>query len=241
MNADGSDQTRLTTTTGAADLVPVWSPRKRGVEVSEDSVVISDTSNLEDLTAQEVTAQVRGAVVRVETNLGSGSGFIIDSEGLIVTNNHVISDATEVTVFLEDGTSFEGSVLGRDLVHDLAVVKIDATDLPTLSLGDLSQLPLASQVIVAGYRLGVTDLTITTGLVSSIKDDAGRNIIWIQTDAAVNPGNSGGPILNLRGGVIGVVTAKFVDVTIEGVGFAISVNTVKLYLDDLLRGEVVPG
>lgn len=241
MNADGSDQTRLTTTTGSTDIRPAWSPRKRGVEVSEDSIVISDASHLEDLTAQAVTAQVRGAVVRVETNLGSGSGFIIDSNGLIVTNNHVISDATEITIFLEDGTSFEGSVLGRDLVHDLAVVQIDATDLPTLKLGDLSQLPLASEVIVAGYPLGVTDLTITTGLVSSIKDDVGRNIIWVQTDAAVNPGNSGGPILNLRGEVVGIVTSKFVDVTIEGVGFAISINTIKLYLDVLLQGETIPG
>ncbi|MCZ6867399.1 MAG: trypsin-like peptidase domain-containing protein, partial [Chloroflexi bacterium] len=241
MNADGSDQTRLTTTTDAFDARPEWSPRKRGVEVSEDSIVISDASRLEDLTAQEVTAQVRGAVVRVETNLGSGSGFIIDSNGLIVTNNHVISDATEITIFLEDGTSFEGSVLGRDLVHDLAVVQIDATDLPTMSLGDLSQLPLASEVIVAGYPLGVTDLTITTGLVSSIKDDLGRNIIWVQTDAAVNPGNSGGPILNLRGEVVGIVTAKFVDITIEGVGFAISINTIKLYLEILLQGETIPG
>jgi len=108
-------------------------------------------------------------------------------------------------------------------------------------LGDLSQLPLAAEAIVAGYPLGFTEITITTGLVSSFRDDAGRNIIWVQTDAAVNPGNSGGPMLNLRGEVVGIVNSKIVDITVEGVGFAISINTVKLYLDALLRGEVVPG
>ena len=92
-----------------------------------------------------------------------------------------------------------------------------------------------------GYPLGLEDLSVTRGLVSAVKDDTGRNIRWIQTDSAINPGNSGGPMLNLQGQVIGVVSAKFVGVSIEGVGFAISANTVRLYLDRLLEGEAVPS
>ena len=90
-----------------------------------------------------------------------------------------------------------------------------------------------------GFPLGSSELTITRGLVSAIKSDTGRNILWIQTDSAINPGNSGGPLLNLQGQVIGVVSAKFVGVSIEGIGFAISVNTVNLYLDRLKAGDVI--
>lgn len=92
---------------------------------------------------------------------------------------------------------------------------------------------------MAGFPLGSSDLTVTRGLVSAIKVDTGRNIRWIQTDSAINPGNSGGPLVNLQGQVIGVVSAKSVGVSIEGVGFAISANTVKLYLDRLKAGEVI--
>ena len=239
MNADGTDLRRLTESEEAADFNARWAPRKRGVEVSEASVVIPNASALKPLTAPEAIARALAAVVRIETDLGLGSGFIIDSDGLILTNNHVISDAEEVTVFLEDGTSFDGTILGRDLVRDLAVVKIEATDLTALELGTLSRVPLGSDVVVLGYPLGIEDLSVASGLVSSIRLDKGRNITWIQTDAAVNPGNSGGPLLNLQGQVIGVVSAKFVGAAIEGVGFAVSSNTVILYLDRLLEEEIV--
>ena len=238
MDRDGSKQGRLTNNS-EDDRDPRWAPRKRGVEVSEASIVVPDASALKPASVQEVTANARDAVVRIETDLASGSGFIIDSDGLILTNNHVISDAKEITVFVEDGASYAVTVLGRDLVRDLAVVEIDASDLPMLELGDLSQVPLASETLVLGFPLGESDLTVTRGIVSSIKLDTGRNVTWIQTDAAINTGNSGGPLLNLRGQVTGVVSAKIVGVRIEGVGFAVSANTVKLYLGRLKAGEVI--
>ena len=132
-----------------------------------------------------------------------------------------------------------GTVQGRDLVRDLAVVKVETGGLPSLELGDLSRMNLGQQVVVLGYPLGAETVTITSGLLSTTEFDAGRNITWLQTDAAVNPGNSGGPLLNLQGQVIGVVSAKLVGVAIEGVGFGISANTVKLYLDQLLAGETI--
>ena len=202
-------------------------------------MVIPNASTLKAVTVQELTANARGAVVRIETDLGSGSGFIIDPDGLILTNNHVIRDASEITVFLDNGTSHTGTIQGRDLVRDLAVVKIEASSLPTLELGDLSGVGLGQQVVVLGYPLGTENVTITSGFVSSTDTDGGRNIIWVQTDSAVNPGNSGGPLLNLQGDVVGVVAAKFVSVAIEGVGFAISANTVILYLGRLKAGEVI--
>ena len=142
-------------------------------------------------------------------------------------------------MFLADGASFKGTVVGRDLVRDLAVVKIEAKDLPSLELGDVSQLSLGTDVRVIGYPLNSTDLTVTRGVASASKFDAGRNVLVVQTDSAINPGNSGGPLLNLQGQVVGVAEAHRVGTGVENVGFAISANTVKTYLARLLEGKVV--
>lgn len=222
-----------------ADGLPVWAPPRQGLEVSEESVVIPNAASLMPFTVQQATANSRSAIARIETERGSGSGFVIDPGGLLLTNNHVISDVDEITVFLDDGTSYEGEVIGRDLVRDLAVLEIEASNLPWLELGDLSRTPLGAEVLVLGFPLGTDELVVTRGLASSFKLDTGRNIRLIQTDSAINPGNSGGPMLNLQGQVIGVVTSKIVSTSVEGVGFAISVNTVKLYLDRLKAGEVI--
>jgi len=230
MDRNGANTTRLTTDE-ALDTMPRWAPRKRGVDVDDNSIVISNVSTLRSMTVQDVAALVGDAVVRIETDLGSGSGFVIASDGEILTNNHVITDAEEITVLFKDGSEYTATVLGRDMVLDLAVLSIEASGLPTLRFGDISQTPQGAEVVVAGYPLGTAGLTITKGLVSAVTEDTGRNIKWIQTDSAVNPGNSGGPLLDLRGRVVGVVSAKFVGEAIEGVGFAISVNTVKLYLE----------
>jgi Tol biopolymer transport system component/PKD repeat protein len=238
MDQDGSDVIRLTTNL-VNDVFPRWVPRKKGMDVTEDSLIIPETSTLKAMTTRTVTDQARSAVVRIETDLGLGSGFIIDSDGLIMTNNHVISDAKEITVYLEDGTSYTGTIGARDLVHDLAIVKIKATELPYLEIGDLSEVGLGQQVLVLGYPLGVENIIVTSGLVSTIDFDIGRNIVWVQTDSAINPGNSGGPMLDLRGKVIGIVSAKLVGTAVEGIGFGISANTVKLYLPMLKSGETI--
>ena len=240
MHADGTNVRRLTTNS-FVDSSARWAPRKRGIEVDEGSMVIPNASALkESMTVQEVTTLARSAVVRVETDLGPGSGFIIDSDGLVLTNNHVISDAQQITVYLDDGSSYRGSIRGRDLVFDLALLKISTGGLPSLELGDLSQVSLGQQVAVLGFPLGAQNITVTSGFVSTTTFDRSRNILWVQTDSAINPGNSGGPLLNLQGQVIGVITAKFVGLGVEDVGFAISPNTVKLHLDRLKAGEVIP-
>ena len=115
------------------------------------------------------------------------------------------------------------------------MVKIEAIDLPTAELGDVSSVSLGSDVLAIGYPLGYTGLTLTKGSASGIKFDAGSNVIYVQTDATINPGNSGGPLLNLQGQVIGVVTS----VIFEDFGLAVSANTVKLYLERMKAGEVI--
>ncbi|HEY40470.1 MAG TPA: trypsin-like serine protease [Dehalococcoidia bacterium] len=238
MDRDGSNMVRLTTNS-AGDYAPAWAPRRAGAWVTEDSIEVAAATNLGTMTAQEVTAMAREAVVRIETDLASGSGFLISADGLILTNNHMVSDAEEITVYLEDGTSYEATVEARDLVRDLALIRIDADELPYLEIGDPMEVDLGQQVMVLGYPLAGDNITVTSGLVSAIDFDCGRNITWLQTDSAINPGNSGGPMLNMQGQVVGVVSAKLVGIAVEGIGFAISVNTVNMYLPRLMDGEVI--
>ena len=239
MDRNGGNVARLTNN-AAFDGVATWGPRKRGVEVTEASVVIPDASSMRPLTAQEVNKKVGPAVVRITTDEGvAGSGFIFDSNGLILTNNHVISGAETITVFLEDGTTFVGTVQGRDLVRDLAVLKIEGSGFPTVELGDVSQAPSGTDLLAIGFPLGLTGITTTSGEVSGIKYDPGSNITYVQTSTPINPGNSGGPLLNLQGQVVGVVTSTFSISFVEEFGLAVAVNTVKLYLDRMIDGEVI--
>ncbi len=230
LNADGTGLVRITSNDWLS-FDPAWMKRMDGVPVSADSIPVPDlTGTTTEMTRQEVTETYRGAVVRIETDLGSGSGFIIKSSGTIVTNAHVVRDAATITVYLDDGTTHTGRVLGIDTEHDIALVKIDAADLPVIELvaGNAGQ--LGQQVIVLGYPLGNENLTVTSGIISSYEYDSGSNINWVQTDSAVNPGNSGGPMLNLNGQLVGMVTAKAVGVDVEGVGYAISAETLLVYI-----------
>ena len=177
---------------------------------------------------------------------GSGSGFLVDDKGNIVTNYHVVSGARSVEVTLADQSRHAARLVGRDRLTDLAVIKIDAPKrLPYVKLGSSDRLQVGQKVLAIGNPFGFEG-TLTTGVISSlgrnIRDEQGRVLEdLIQTDAAVNPGNSGGPLLNSRGEVIGINTAIFGQTNI-GIGFAIPVNTVRNILADLLQeGRVKPA
>ncbi|MFM5902684.1 MAG: trypsin-like peptidase domain-containing protein, partial [Dolichospermum sp.] len=154
-----------------------------------------------------IPSQPRSRVER-----GSGSGFIINSSGQILTNSHVVDGADLVTVTLKDGRTFKGKVLGEDAVTDVAVIKIDANKLPTIALGKSDILQPGEAVIAIGNPLGLNN-TVTSGIISATdrsSSDIGasdKRVDYLQTDAAINPGNSGGPLLNARGEVIGMNTA----------------------------------
>lgn len=173
---------------------------------------------------------------------GSGSGFIINSSGKILTNSHVVDGADSVTVTLKDGRTFDGKVLGEDPVTDVAVIKIEANNLPVLPLGNSDTLKPGEAVIAIGNPLGLNN-TVTSGILSAIgrsSSDIGasdKRVDYIQTDAAINPGNSGGPLLNSRGEVIGMNTAIIRGA--QGLGFAIPINTVERISQELIaKGRV---
>ncbi len=174
---------------------------------------------------------------------GQGSGFIIDRDGIILTNAHVVDRADKVTVILKDGRSLEGKVQGVDPVTDLAVVKVSGTkNLPIAQLGDSDRVKVGDWAIAVGNPFGL-DNTVTLGIVSTLKRASStvgmtdKRLDFIQTDAAINPGNSGGPLLNAQGQVIGINTAIRADAM--GIGFAIPINKVKTISTQLARGEKV--
>lgn len=173
---------------------------------------------------------------------GSGSGFIINASGQILTNSHVVDGADTVTVTLKDGRTFNGKVLGEDPVTDVAVIKIDANNLPTIPLGNSEGLQPGEAVIAIGNPLGLNN-TVTSGIISATgrsSSDIGasdKRVDYLQTDAAINPGNSGGPLLNARGEVIGMNTAIIRGA--QGLGFAIPVNTAQKIAQELItQGKV---
>lgn len=176
---------------------------------------------------------------------GLGSGVVVSTDGYIVTNNHVVEQADEIKVLLGDKRSFKGKVVGTDPKTDLAVIKIDATDLPTLKWADSGQLQVGELVLAVGNPFGLNQ-TVTMGIISAV-GRANMGIVdyedFIQTDAAINPGNSGGALVNLRGELIGINTAIFSrSGGYMGIGFAIPSNMVRNVMNSLVKhGKVVRG
>lgn len=176
---------------------------------------------------------------------GLGSGVIVDRDGYILTNNHVIKDADEIRVKLSDKREFKGKVIGTDPKTDLAVIKIDSNHLPVIRLGDSDKLRVGETVIAIGNPYGLNQ-TVTSGIVSA----TGRANVgiadyedFIQTDAPINPGNSGGALVNVRGELVGINTAIFsTSGGYQGIGFAIPSNMAKVVMENLIKkGKVVRG
>jgi serine protease Do len=171
-----------------------------------------------------------------------GSGFVIDTDGFIVTNNHVVADADQIKVKLFNKKEYDATIVGRDSKTDLALIKIeDAPDLQALPLGDSERLKVGTWVVAIGSPFGL-EQTVTAGIVSAKERiiGAGPYDDFIQTDASINPGNSGGPLLNLKGQVIGINTAIVAQG--QGIGFAIPINMAKRVVSELKeRGEVTRG
>ena len=238
MDVDGNNIKRLSSA-AADDYCAVWGPAKQGVAVSEAALTIPRISQVKPMTIEKVAAKALTAVVRIETEHSAGSGFIIDPNGLILTANHVITGANAISVYLDNGMKYIAIIRGRDILRDIAILQINANELPYLSFGDTGVFNLGQEVVIIGYPLGTKAPVVSNGIISSIQKDSSRNITWIQTNASVNPGNSGGPILNMQGEIIGVVLMKMVGVSIEGIGYAISASTITIYLERILAGETI--
>jgi serine protease Do len=174
---------------------------------------------------------------------GKGSGFIVSKEGHVLTNNHVVEGADKITVTLSDGRQFDAKIVGRDPTFDLAVIKITASDLPVLPLGDSDAIQVGEWVVAIGNPFGL-EHTVTVGVISAKNRSIRAGNLsfdgFLQTDAAINPGNSGGPLLDLDGKVVGINTA--IIPYAQGIGFAIPVNMAKSVMDDLVSyGRVRRG
>jgi serine protease Do len=254
-----------------ANTNAVWAREVRKVlhidNLAELRVPIVQDLKLEESSAViDAAKKVSPAVVSITANanvvdffgntssqeISGGTGFILTSDGLILTNKHVVSQDANYKVVLSDGRIFDATVKARDTLNDLAVVKIDAKDLPTVELGSSDGLRIGQYVIAVGNALGEFNNSVTLGVVSA-KDRSLSGVgqgqgnqsedlsDLIQTDAAINPGNSGGPLVNLSGQVVGINTAIASTTGGSiGLGFAISIDSVKSVVDSVrLTGEII--
>jgi len=236
---------------GVANLIGQQSPPTEVLD--NPATTVADVTIDESSAVISAVAEVAPAVVTIQTQVGgasgggsgSGSGFIYDPNGFILTNRHVVEDASALNVVLNDGREFPGNVYGIDSLTDLAIVTIEATGLPFAPIGSSEALEPGQLAIAIGNPLGDYENTVTTGVVSGIgrqitasnalqnSSDVLRNLI--QTDAAINPGNSGGPLVNSAGQVIGVNTA--VSENAQGLGFSIPIDVARPIMDQAVAGE----
>ncbi|MBQ7637370.1 MAG: serine protease [Clostridia bacterium] len=221
-------------------------------ENSEDGSVKSKS----DIYAQSVDSIVGIKVARdksyktffgksyTETVPATGSGFFITDDGYIVTNYHVIKDSGDVTVTTFDGGSYKAAVRGYEEANDIAVLKIEGC-FKSVRLGSSSELSVGDDILVIGNPLGSLSYTFTDGVVSYldrlIAGDTGTAINMFQTNAAINEGNSGGPVFNIKGEAVGIASAKYTSSNIEGLGFCIPIDDVKGMIDDIIRTGYVTG
>ena len=234
---------------------------------ASDAPVVSSADGSDGLTYVEVAAAVKDSVVEINTefttrsawfqyvNGGAGSGVIITEDGYIVTNAHVVMNedstslADTITVRLPDGKEFDATVKGYDSDADIAVIKIEAVGLTPAVCGNSDNLAVGEELIVVGNPLGELGGSVTKGIVSATEREievSGNKMTLIQTDAAVNPGNSGGGMFNMAGQLVGIVNAKSSGTDIEGLGFAIPANKVLEVTEQLMeygyvRGKVTIG
>ena len=235
-------QIENTTSSGKGTLVPT-----DGSAMTPSQLYAACVDSVVAITSTVTSTGIYG---NTSTGTSSGSGFILTADGYIVTNYHVVEGATDLTVTTYDGTEYPAELKGKDATNDVAVLKVEGTDMPAVTLGSSHDLVIGDMVAAIGNPLGKLAATQTIGYVSGINREVATGgvttISMIQTDAAINPGNSGGPLFNMYGQVVGITTAKYSGTTgsgasIEGIGFAIPIDDVAAMLDDLIDYGYVTG
>ena len=244
----------VSTLMGAGLAMQFGDVAKKYSNLSESS--LSDATGSK-LTVSQIVAKNADAVVEIvveattmgmfgeqQISEGAGSGVIVNEKGFIVTNYHVVEGANSVQVTLHNGKSYKASIVGGDDANDIAVLKINAENLSVATVGDSSTLAVGDLAVAIGNPLGQLGGTATTGIVSALDRRLtieNRTLTLIQTDAAINPGNSGGGLFNGAGELIGIVDAKSSGTDVEGLAFAIPINTVKEEIDSLIKDGKVKG
>ena len=223
---------------GAMPINPEWTPpqilQQPALPAISD-VVSKVKPSVVAINVEIVSYDIFNQPSKIE---GAGSGWIIDEAGYIVTNNHVVANADSVMVTLEDGSKFSAQSVRTDSLTDLAVIEIDAQNLPALDIGDSSALEIGDWLVAIGNALGM-GISAPSGIVSALDvslAESSDQILHglIQTNAAINPGNSGGPLVNMAGEVIGINSIKIAEVGVEGMGYAISIDEAMPIIEKLI-------
>jgi serine protease Do len=233
------------TTTTPSPISSSWTAPVAGTQTGQLSS-IADVVALVKPAVVAINTEIQGqSIFGSYTQEGAGSGWIIDENGIIVTNNHVIEGANTITVTLYDGRTFsvDPDSVHTDSLNDLAIFRIDASNLPVLSIGSSSQLRVGDWVIAIGNALGL-GIRATEGIISrqDVQIQVAQDEVLydlLETTAVINPGNSGGPLVNLSGEVIGITSAKISQVGVEGMGYAISINTAMPIIEQLVSSGYV--
>lgn len=241
-------------TAGAVVLLSETGVISSGKRVSATNYTLQQATGSEK-SIQEIVAMNENAVVEIRTEStaydmwlrnyvteGAGSGVIIDTKGYIITNNHVVEGANKITVTLKDGSEYEAELVGTDPDNDVAVVKIKANNLTATTYGNSDDINVGDLAVAIGNPLGELGGTASQGIVSATDRKItldNRELTLIQTDASINPGNSGGGLFNQYGQLVGIVVAKSAGSDIEGLGFAIPINTAAPIAKALIKGESV--
>lgn len=231
-------------------------PQTEQPGAASDKLTISDANKEANTTSivQNCMASVVGVYMSESTttftgeteeqDTGAGSGVIITTDGYIVTNNHVVEGLGNISVYLQDGTKYPATLIGTDNFSDLAIIKIEAENLPAATLGNSVNTAVGTTVYAIGNPLGLFTSSVSRGIISGLDRTItidGVSMTLMQTDAAVNPGNSGGGLFNAEGELIGVVNAKTASVDVEGLGFAIPIDSAKPIISDLMDKGYVTG
>ena len=233
--------------------------------IRSKTIDVTTNSTSTKMTPQDVYENYVNAVVLVYNqgttstywgqaeSQSSGSGMIISKDGYVLTNNHVVEGAEKLTVMTTSGEEYDATVIGADEVNDVALLKIEGDeDFPTVSIGDSDQIEVGEQVCAIGNPLGELTNTLTVGYVSALdreisESSTGTTINMFQTDCAINSGNSGGPIFDMNGNVVGITTAKYSSsgysnaASVEGIGFCIPINDAMSIVNDLMQYGYVKG
>lgn len=210
--------------------------------MSPAEVYASTVNSVVSINCSAVSTNIFGQQTE---SASSGSGFIYTADGYIVTNQHVVANASSINVTLYNGDTYPATLVGSDSDYDVAVLKIDAKDLPAVTLGSSTDVNVGDTVMAIGNPLGELTFSMSQGIVSCVNraiNVEGTPFNMIQVDASINPGNSGGPLMNLYGEVVGIVSAKYssyADTTVEGLGFAIPINDVQSIISDIMENGSV--
>lgn len=210
--------------------------------MSPAEVYASTVNSVVSINCSAVSTNIFGQQTE---SASSGSGFIYTADGYIVTNQHVVANASSINVTLYNGDTYPATLVGSDSDYDVAVLKIDAKDLPAVTLGSSTDVNVGDTVMAIGNPLGELTFSMSQGIVSCVNraiNVEGTPFNMIQVDASINPGNSGGPLMNLYGEVVGIVSAKYssyADTTVEGLGFAIPINDVQSIIKDIMENGSV--